>query len=229
MKITIIILIVYFINLLCTFLYCFKKQHSKKVYTNKEYEYELDNKRSVKTYISRVIQGFIRWKLIVLGKFPSHVFRNFVLKYIYRMDIKKSTIIYGGFEIREPWNISIGKHSIIGDNVKLDGRNGIFIGDNVNFSTGVWIWTDQHDMNDPYFRCLNQGGKVIIEDRAWISCRVTILPKINIKEGAVIAAGAVVTKDCENFGVYGGVPAKKIANRNRELLYQLDGNYMPFF
>lgn len=44
-----------------------------------------------------------------------------------------------------PNNIIIGRGSIIGDQAVLDARNGIELGENVNFSTGVWIWTEQHD------------------------------------------------------------------------------------
>lgn len=83
------------------------------------------------------------------------------------MDISKTAVIYGGFEIRAPWKIKIDDGSVIGDECKLDGRNGIKIGKNVNFSTGVWIWTEQHDINDANFESNNSGGPVIIRDRAW--------------------------------------------------------------
>ena len=141
----------------------------------------------------------------------------------------EGAVIYGGFEIRSPEKIHIGKGAIIGDNSILDGRCGLYIGDNVNFSTGVNIWTLQHDMNDSMFRCNDKGGEVRIGDRAWVSTRTIILPGVNIGEGAVIAAGAVVTKDCEEYSVYGGIPAKKIGERNRDLRYNLGGSYIPFY
>lgn len=125
------------------------------------------------------------------------------------MNIATRAVVYDGFEIRAPCNISIGEGTIIGDESKLDGRNGLIIGKNVNFSFGVWIWTGQHDMNNPYFRTNNSGGAVQIEDRAWISCRTIILPGVRIGRGAVIAAGAVITKDCEPFCIYGGIPPRK--------------------
>lgn len=145
------------------------------------------------------------------------------------MIIGEKAIIYGGFEIRTPWNIEIGEGSIIGDESKLDGRNGIKIGKNVNFSTGVWIWTEQHDINDPLFATNDEGGKVIIDDHVWISARTTILPGTHIGEGAVVAAGAVVTKNCDEFSVYGGIPAKKIGERNTDLKYSFDGSHLPFY
>ena len=126
-------------------------------------------------------------------------------------------------------NIAVGNGTIIGDESKLDGRNGIIIGENVNFSTGVWIWTEQHDMNDPDFRVNDKGGCVVVGDRAWLSTRTIILPRVQIGEGAVVAAGAVVTRDCEPFSVYGGIPAKKIAERNRNMQYQFSGSHVPFY
>ena len=179
--------------------------------------------------IKRCFDGWVRYKLRRLGLLPSHHVRNVILKKIYLMDIQRNAVIYGGFEIRAPWNISIGEGSIIGDESKLDGRNGIVIGKNVNLSTGVWIWTEQHDLNDSMFGVGNKGGTVTIGDRAWISARTILLPKVSVKQGAVVAAGAVVTTNCEEYCIYGGIPAKKIGERNRDLRYEFDGSFLPFY
>ncbi len=123
----------------------------------------------------------------------------------------------------------IDDHSIIGDKSILDGRKGIKIGKNVNLSTEVQIWTEQHDHRDPYFRCLtDESYGVVIEDRAWIGPSAIILHSVTIGEGAIVAAGAVVTKNVAPFTLVGGVPAKKISERNKDLRYQLDGNPFPF-
>ncbi len=84
---------------------------------------------------------------------------------------------------------------------------------------GVWIWTMEHDPQDPLYRV--KGGPVIIEDYVWISCRVVILPGVTIGEGAVVAAGAVVTKDVAPYTIVGGVPAKEIGTRTKDLRYRL--------
>lgn len=175
------------------------------------------------------VEGWIRYKIIRLGRIPCHWYRKFLLTRLYGLKCGKKVVIYGGFEIRDPWNISIGEGTIIGDEVKLDGRNGIEIGKNVNFSTGVWIWSDQHDVNDPYFANNDKGGKVVIGDRAWLSSRTIVLPKRTVSEGAVVSAGAVVVNDCEPFGIYGGVPAKKIGDRNNDIRYEFDGSHLPFY
>jgi len=142
------------------------------------------------------------------------------------MKIKKNVVIYYGFEIRKPWAIEINDNSVIGYKCVLDGRNGIYIGKNVNISSEVMIWTMQHDYNEEGFGPV--GGKVSIGDYAWLSTRCIILPGVTVGEGAVVAAGAVVTKDVEPYTVVGGVPAKKIGDRTRRLSYNPASNSLPF-
>ena len=125
-----------------------------------------------------------------------------------------------------PSNIIIGNNSVINSKVLLDGRGGnIIIGNNVDIAREVNIWTLEHDPHDDYHR--TKGGNVIIEDYVWIASRVTILPNVKIGKGAVIASGAVVTKDVPSMAIVGGVPAKVIGTRKSKLKYEL--NYKPLF
>jgi acetyltransferase-like isoleucine patch superfamily enzyme len=142
------------------------------------------------------------------------------------MRLGGTTVIYGGAEIREAWNIRIGEHSIIGHGAVLDGRSGLTIGENVNLSSGVWIWTLQHDPQSPTFG--TKGGPVVVEDYAWLSCRTVILPGVTIGRGAIVAAGAVVTKSVAPYTIVGGVPARPIGRRTENLTYTL-GEYQAFW
>jgi len=74
------------------------------------------------------------------------------------------------------------------------------------------IYNDEHDIHDPNYS--NSFGPVIIGDYVFIGPRSIILPSVKIGKGAVVAAGAVVTKDIPDFEVWGGIPAKKISDRN---------------
>ena len=126
------------------------------------------------------------------------------------MDIKENTCISGGCEFRSPWNIHL-KKCVIQANCILDGRSSIYVDDNVVFGTGVHIWTQEHDVNDPLFRVLEKNSQpVIINNRAWICSDSTILPGVIIGEGVVLASRAVATKNCEAYGIYAGLPAKRI-------------------
>lgn len=164
-----------------------------------------------------------------IGTIPSHHIRNFFYKYAYALQLGKDATIYYGCEFRSPANIAIGKGSIIGDCAILDGRAGITIGENVNFSSNVSIWTMQHDYRDPMFRCTpDHYGSVIIKDRAWIGPNVIILHDVTIGEGAVIGAGAVVTKDIPAYSLAAGVPAEVIGERPKNLLYSFNGSHARF-
>jgi acetyltransferase-like isoleucine patch superfamily enzyme len=135
--------------------------------------------------------------------------------------IEKKVSMFGGFEMRNPFGLTIGQGCSIGLRVLLDAREGLKIGKNVTSASEVMIWTRHHDYNSPDFKA--SGAEVVIEDYAWICSRATILPGIKIGKAAIVASGAVVTKDVEPFAVVGGVPAKKNGERQ-----QMDYRYCPF-
>lgn len=156
--------------------------------------------------------GSIIWFLLnnVCSSFPSQTVRVMFLKFM-GANIAKGTSVYGGSEFRNPAGLTIGIGSSIGHRALLDARKGLAIGKYVTLATEVMIWSLQHDYNDLNFSSI--GGPVVIEDYAWLGSRCMILPNIIIGEGAVVAAGAVVTKDVAPYTIVGGIPAKIIANR----------------
>lgn len=164
--------------------------------------------------------GWERWMIYQIGLFPSHHIR----KYIYIIlgaKISKEVVFHFKTEIRAPYMLKIGKGTIIGDNVLLDARNKIIVGENVNFSSNVSVYTEQHDHRDPFFRCSSnkEDKRVVVGNRVWIGSNVIILPGVTVGEGAVCCAGSVVTKDVDAYSVVAGVPAKKVNDRPRNLNY----------
>ena len=196
------------------------------------FEKGLSNKYKfiLKDCIFKYFNGYIRYMIFQVGLIPSHRIRNFIYINIFLIDKAPNSIIYYGAEIRGTYNLHIGKGTIIGDNAILDARAGITIGENVNFSSNVSIWTFQHDYRDPYFACNEEHvGPVTIGNRVWIGPNVIILRNVTIGEGAVVAAGSVVTKNVPPYTLVGGVPAKVIGERNKNLKYVFDGNHLPFY
>jgi acetyltransferase-like isoleucine patch superfamily enzyme len=156
--------------------------------------------------------------LHILMRIPMQTLRDAVLRQM-GMQIDPTSIVYMRSEIRHPRGIIIGATTTIGHNCVLDGRAGIRIGANVNLSSDVMIWTVQHDPQDPTFGV--KSAPVNVEDYAWLSCRSIILPGVTIGRGAVVAAGAVVTKSVPPYTIVGGVPAVAIGQRNPDLKYRL--------
>jgi acetyltransferase-like isoleucine patch superfamily enzyme len=167
--------------------------------------------------------GIEKRTLYNVSRLPSHALRNFAYRHIFKLNMVDSVVIYGGVVLRCPSRITIGKGSIIGDRCELDGRGGLYIGENCNLSSEVRIWTAQHDSQSSQFDYVTAPVK--IGDRCWVSSNTIILPGISMGDGSVLAAGAVLTKDAEPYGIYAGVPARKIGERNRELKYNFDGSH----
>jgi maltose O-acetyltransferase len=111
--------------------------------------------------------------------------------------------------------IIIGNHSGLGINCKVRGP--LVIGDDVMMGPDVIIYTENHETSKTDIPMRGQGStpakKVTISSDVWIGARVIILPGVTIGRGAIIAAGAVVSKDVPEYAVVGGVPAKVIKYR----------------
>ena len=115
--------------------------------------------------------------------------------------------IFTPVQIDFPNQIIFGKNVFLNHSFTAMSIGGIEIGDNVQIGPHVTIVTDNHDLNDRYvLRCKG----VRIENNVWVGAEVKILPGVTIGENAVIAGGAVVTKDVPANAVAGGNPAKVI-------------------
>lgn len=115
--------------------------------------------------------------------------------------------------------ISIGKGTIINHGCLMHITGGFIIGENVSISSEVGLISGTHDINDPLFSV--HYKPIVIGNYAWIGVRATILGGVTIGEGAVVMAGAVVTRDVPPYAVVGGVPAKVVTQRKQEnLAYQ---------
>lgn len=108
-------------------------------------------------------------------------------------------------------NIFLGKNVFINFGCHFQDQGGIYIGDGTLIGSGVVIATINHDL-DPARRHDNIPSPVYIGKNVWIGSHATILPGVTVGDDAVIAAGAVVTKDVPEKTVAAGVPARVIRN-----------------
>ena len=110
--------------------------------------------------------------------------------------------------------VKMDKGVFINHSAILSASGGIEFEDGVQVAPGVRIATINHDFNERHTKYTY--GKVTIKKNAWIGMNVTICPGVTIGKYAVVAAGAVVTKDIPDYAVAGGVPAKVIKMQNPE-------------
>ena len=104
--------------------------------------------------------------------------------------------------------VKFGKGVFINHSAILSASGGIEFEDGSMAAPGLRIATINHDMNERH--AIYTYGKVTVKKNAWIGMNVTICPGVTIGEYAVVAAGAVVTKDVPDYAVVGGVPARVI-------------------
>ena len=171
----------------------------------------------------KILLEFEVYLLHLIGCVPIHHFRRLAYR-LGGMKIGTGTTIHMGTRLYNPHNINIGNDTIIGEGAVLDGRDKLTIGDHVDFASEVMIYNSEHNINAEHFAAAESVVKapVIIEDYVFIGPRSIILSGVTIGKGAIVAAGAVVTKDVPPYAIVGGVPAKIIGERkNKELHYKL--------
>jgi acetyltransferase-like isoleucine patch superfamily enzyme len=155
-----------------------------------------------------------------VGRIPSRTIRHAWLK-MYLPNFGSGTSVQSGCRFLNGRKVLFGKRNVINFGCLFDGRKFLIrTGDDVSIGPEAAILTLGHDPQSPHFS--DRGGDVTIGDRVWIAYRATILPGISIGEGAVVGAGAVVTKNVDPYTLVAGNPARKIGERNRDLRYELD-------
>jgi acetyltransferase-like isoleucine patch superfamily enzyme len=150
---------------------------------------------------------------------PSHHLRRFLMRWLMNLTIGQDSAIHMGLKLYTYGHISIGNNCVVDRDCVLDGRGNITIGNNVNISPEVMILTAYHDPDSPDFAGVEKP--VVIEDYAWLATRSLILPGVKVGRGAIVAAGAVVTKDVAPGSIVGGNPAHFIRDRKSDPTYQL--------
>lgn len=128
-----------------------------------------------------------------------------------------------GVSIRGPAMIANSRDTYFAEDVSINpgflakGEGRLTVGAHVHMGEQVTVITDNHNFEQP--ECLPYDpirvvGDVTIGDCVWIGDRVIILPGVNVGEGAILAAGSIVTRDVPPMAIVGGNPAKVIRNRD---------------
>jgi acetyltransferase-like isoleucine patch superfamily enzyme len=132
-----------------------------------------------------------------------------LLSQITGSEIDESVAVFTPLHINYGKSIRIGKNVFINFDCVLLGLGGITIEDNVLIAPKVSLLSEGHPVSSNERSSL-VPGHIHIKKNAWIGAGATILPGVTIGENAVVAAGAVVTKDVPANTIVGGIPAKTI-------------------
>jgi putative colanic acid biosynthesis acetyltransferase WcaF len=115
--------------------------------------------------------------------------------------------------IEQPWNLSIGDNSSIGDRAIVYCLGTVEIGRHVSVSQGAHLCAGSHDFRKPDMPLLRPP--IVIKDYAWVAADAFVGPNVTVGEGAVLGARACAMKDLDPWGVYAGNPAVKVKERAR--------------
>lgn len=127
--------------------------------------------------------------------------------------------VFPGSIIYFPRNVELRNDIFINRNVYIVAPAPVVIGSNVLIGPSVIINSGSHQYSDASRLVRRQGHKelpILIEDDVWIGANAVILPGVTLRHGAVVAAGAVVTRSVDAFDVVAGIPARVVRRRTHQ-------------
>ena len=177
-------------------------------------------KRMVDWLIMNQVETRPRWFIRLLAPLYQHRGRHAIIHHSVRMDTPPYRKFWlGDNSVVESFacinnavgDVIIGNHTRIGLHNTIIGP--VTIGSHVNLAQGITITALNHNFDDSEKRIDQQGistKEVVLEDDIWVGANAVILPGVTIGKHAVVAAGAIVTKDVPPHSLVAGVPAKVI-------------------
>lgn len=156
----------------------------------------------------------------IIFAFPRHKLFNIIKSNYLRIQgakVGREITYYPGIKINPARNIVIGDNVDLAWGVLITTGGGVEIGERVLIGYRTQILSANHTIPPNRGRIFGAGHnpeKIVIENDVWIGANCIITAGVRIGEGAVVAAGSVVTKDVPSFTIVGGVPAKIIKVRD---------------
>ncbi len=176
--------------------------------------------KSYRHYSMSIIEPIRReceeWFTTLLMALPGEIGSKIRVAIIPFKKVGRNVRLLQGSWIYYPDQLMIGDNTAINRNCLINAGGGIEIGRNVLIAQYVIIYSQNHKYSNSRVCIADQGyskAKVVIEDDVWLCARSIVLPGVRVREGTVVAAGAIVTKDTEPFSIIAGIPAIQIGKR----------------
>jgi putative colanic acid biosynthesis acetyltransferase WcaF len=167
---------------------------------------------SVRNRISRVLWSICYVLLYRTSPRPFHAWRAMLLR-AFGAKIGPACHFYPKGKIWSPWNLTCEDRVTLADDAELYNPAPLFLGSHAIVSQGAYICGATHLYNEASFRLVSFPMR--LGAHSWICARAAVNPGVNVGEGAILALGSIATKDLDPFGIYAGVPARKVKERSR--------------
>ncbi len=167
---------------------------------------------SVGNRVARQLWGIAYWLVFRPSPRNLHGWRNFVLR-VFGARLHRTSRVYPRARIWAPWNLVMGEHSCIGDDVEVYCVRPITLGRYSTVSQYSFLCGATHDHTDPEHPLI--PSPITIGHRCWVAADVFIAPGVTIGDGTVVGARSSVFSDLPEWVVATGTPARP--RRSRKL------------
>ncbi len=179
-------------------------------------------KTDFSTFKDEVSPGFIRkfryllWlivsNLIFLSNIPyPNVLKVFILR-IFGSKVGQNVVIKPWVKIKFPWNLSLGDHVWLGEEVWIDNISKVTIQSHVCISQGAFLLTGNHNYSKSHFPLTSKP--IVLEDGVWVCAKAIVTGGVTLRTHSVLSLGCIATKDLESYYIYGNFPLEKIKPRS---------------
>lgn len=158
----------------------------------------------------RALWLFLGLPLLRSRVIPSSLLRIHLLR-LFGGRVGERVVIKPGVAIKYPWFLVMGNDCWLGEDCWIDNLTTVTLGNNVCVSQGAYFCTGNHDWGDPRFGLMI--APIVLRDAAWAGAKCVLLPGTVLEEGAVAAAGSVVSGRVPAYEIYAGNPAAFVKRR----------------
>ncbi|WP_158751032.1 putative colanic acid biosynthesis acetyltransferase [Acidobacterium sp. S8] len=167
---------------------------------------------SLRNRLTRVAWQLVYILLFRLSPRPFHAWRASLLR-LFGARLGPTCHIYPKARIWAPWNLICEDRVSVADDAELYNPSPLYMGSHCIVSQGAYLCGATHEYDDPSFRLVHFPMR--LGAYSWICARAAVNPGVNVGDGAILALGAIATRDLDPFGIYAGIPARKIKERSR--------------
>ncbi len=137
------------------------------------------------------------WKVLLLRLFGAKIGQKAVIK--------------PWVKIKFPWNLTLGDHVWLGEDVWIDNISMVMIDSHVCISQGALLITGNHEYTKSHFPLISKP--IIIEDGVWVCAKAVVTGGVTLKSHSVLSLACIATKDLDSYYIYGNFPLEKLKPR----------------